>query len=57
VTTYDSHTPSDPYKVLKVGDNEAIKGDPLKVVEEELKDIKYVNVPGIPSFTGKCTMV
>jgi len=55
--THTSHQKIDPYKVLKVGDNEAIKGDPLKVVEEELKDIKYVNVPGIPSFTGKCTMV
>jgi anthranilate synthase component 1 len=38
--------------VLKVGDNEAIKGDPLKVVEDELKDVRYVSVPGLPSFTG-----
>ncbi|CAM0142538.1 unnamed protein product [Umbelopsis sp. WA50703] len=43
---------SDPYKVIKVGENEQVKGDPLKVVENELKDIKYVTVPGLPSFTG-----
>lgn len=43
--------------MLKVGDGEAIKGDPLKVVEDELKDVKYVSVPGLPSFTGMiCTL-
>lgn len=42
----------DPYKVVKVGPNEAVKGDPLKAVEKELEHIKYVKVPGLPSFTG-----
>ncbi|CAG8677355.1 9154_t:CDS:2, partial [Scutellospora calospora] len=43
---------TDPYKVLKIGDNEDITGDPLKVLEEELKSIEYINLPGIPLFTG-----
>ncbi|CAB4417546.1 unnamed protein product [Rhizophagus irregularis] len=43
---------SDPYKILKTGENEAIKGDPLIALEEEFKNIKFVPVPGIPSFTG-----
>lgn len=42
----------DPYKILKTGENEAIKGDPLIALEEEFKNIKFVPVPGIPSFTG-----
>ncbi|KAL1932783.1 hypothetical protein VTP01DRAFT_8461 [Rhizomucor pusillus] len=43
---------ADPYKIVKVGPNEAVKGDPLKAVEKELEHIKYVKVPGLPSFTG-----
>jgi anthranilate synthase component 1 len=41
------------YKVLKTGDIEAITGDPLIALEEELKNVKFVPVPGVPSFTGK----
>ena len=42
----------DPYKVLKTGENEDVTGDPLIALEEEFKNVKFVNVPGIPSFTG-----
>ncbi|RIB15086.1 anthranilate synthase component I [Gigaspora rosea] len=43
---------ADPYRVLKIGDNEALTGDPLNVLEEELKSINYIPVPGLPLFTG-----
>ncbi|KAG9298017.1 hypothetical protein G9A89_018845 [Geosiphon pyriformis] len=43
---------ADPYRVLKTGDNELIKGDPLIALEEELKSIRFVSVEGIPTFTG-----
>ncbi|CAG8536743.1 463_t:CDS:2 [Paraglomus brasilianum] len=43
---------ADPYKVLKTGDNEIVKGDPLLVLEAELKQIEYVPVAGLPLFTG-----
>ncbi|SAM06501.1 hypothetical protein [Absidia glauca] len=43
---------SDPYKLLKVGPDQEIHGDPLTAVENELAPIKYVKVPGLPSFTG-----
>lgn len=42
----------DPYKLIKVGANEAVNGDPLIPIQKELADIKYVKVPGLPSFTG-----
>ena len=43
----------DPYKILKTGENETVTGDPLVALEEELKNVKFVPVPGIPSFTGR----
>ncbi|KAF7723642.1 hypothetical protein EC973_001784 [Apophysomyces ossiformis] len=43
---------ADPYKLIKVGPNEAVQGDPLLAVEKELAPIRYVKVPGLPSFTG-----
>ncbi|CAO3589116.1 unnamed protein product [Absidia cylindrospora] len=43
---------TNPYKLLKVGQDQDIQGDPLKAVEKELEPIKYVKVPGLPSFTG-----
>ncbi|ORZ10214.1 anthranilate synthase component I [Absidia repens] len=43
---------ADPYKLLKVGHDQNIQGDPLIAVEKELEPIKYVKVPGLPSFTG-----
>ncbi|CAG8506117.1 7615_t:CDS:2 [Diversispora eburnea] len=42
---------SDPYKVIKTGDHEPIKGDPLMALEEELSSVKFFPVPGIPKFT------
>ncbi|OZJ03089.1 hypothetical protein BZG36_03911 [Bifiguratus adelaidae] len=41
-----------PYKVIKTGPNESIQGDPLKVLEQEMAPVRYVKVPGLPSFTG-----
>lgn len=43
----------DPYKLIRVGAGEAVQGDPLTAVERELEPIKYVKIPGLPSFTGK----
>ncbi|KAL0090487.1 anthranilate synthase component I [Phycomyces blakesleeanus] len=43
---------ADPYKLIKVGPNEAVKGDPLLAIEKELEPIRYVKVPGLPGFTG-----
>ncbi|ORX51202.1 anthranilate synthase component I [Hesseltinella vesiculosa] len=43
---------ADPYKLLKVGPNQEIKGDPLTAVENELKSVRYVKLPDLPSFTG-----
>ncbi|KAF8949027.1 hypothetical protein BGZ47_000099 [Haplosporangium gracile] len=43
---------SDPYKVLKTGPGEALQGDPLTILEKELKNIRYVKVKGIQDFTG-----
>ncbi|KAJ3021281.1 bifunctional tryptophan synthase trp1 [Thoreauomyces humboldtii] len=41
-----------PYKVIRTGEFEDVKGDPLLVVENELDDVRYVPVPGLPEFTG-----
>ncbi|CAO3613869.1 unnamed protein product [Cunninghamella echinulata] len=43
---------ADPYKLLKIGQDQAINGDPLKAIENELKPIRYVKIPDLPSFTG-----
>ncbi|KAJ1959030.1 anthranilate synthase component 1 [Dipsacomyces acuminosporus] len=45
---------ANPYKVLKTGANEAITGDPLIPIENELSSVRYVQVPGLPrgSATG-----
>ncbi|KAI7907920.1 anthranilate synthase component I [Cokeromyces recurvatus] len=43
---------ADPYKLIKVGDKETIHGDPLIPIQKELENIKYVKIPGLPSFTG-----
>lgn len=36
-----------------MGPNEAVNGDPLIPVQKELENIKYVKVPGLPTFTGE----
>ncbi|KAJ2726568.1 anthranilate synthase component 1 [Coemansia sp. Benny D115] len=45
---------ANPYKVVKTGANEDIKGDPLVPLEAELNSVRYVQVPGLPrgSATG-----
>jgi anthranilate synthase component 1 len=42
----------DPYKLIKTGVKEAHQGDPLIPIQKELESIRYVNIPGLPSFTG-----
>ena len=41
-----------PYRVLKTGDDEEWKGDPLMPLEQELARFKEVPVRGVPAFTG-----
>ncbi|KAJ2077230.1 anthranilate synthase component 1 [Coemansia sp. RSA 988] len=43
---------ANPYKVTKSGANEEIKGDPLVPLEQELKKVRYVPVPGLPRGTA-----
>ncbi|KAH6574538.1 hypothetical protein BASA50_007705 [Batrachochytrium salamandrivorans] len=43
---------AEPRRVVRTGDKEPVSGDPLKVVEEELKTVVFVPVPGLPDFTG-----
>ncbi|KAJ1856797.1 anthranilate synthase component 1 [Coemansia sp. RSA 1822] len=43
---------ANPYKVTKSGPNEDIKGDPLVPLEQELKSVRYVQVPGLPRGTA-----
>lgn len=44
---------ANPYKVLRCGPSGCdVSGDPLKAVEGELSHIKYVDLPGLPKFTG-----
>lgn len=43
---------ADPYKLIKTGVKEAHQGDPLIPIQKELESIRYVNIPGLPSFTG-----
>ncbi|CAO3615232.1 unnamed protein product [Mucor hiemalis] len=38
--------------IVYVGADQAVSGDPLIPIQKELADIKYVKVPGLPSFTG-----
>ncbi|RKP06947.1 ADC synthase [Thamnocephalis sphaerospora] len=43
---------ADPYKTIRTGTAEKLSGDPLRYIEQELADIRYVPVPGLPAFTG-----
>ncbi|KAI0262861.1 anthranilate synthase component [Gloeopeniophorella convolvens] len=43
---------ADPFKLIKVGPNEAIQGDPMLALERELAVYKYVKIPQVPTFTG-----
>ncbi|KAJ9076319.1 anthranilate synthase component 1 [Entomophthora muscae] len=42
----------DPYKVIRTGPEEEINGDPLIPIEKYLSDIKFIQVAGLPDFTG-----
>lgn len=42
----------DPFKVIKTGPNEDIKGDPTVVLQKELSIHRYIKLPEIPTFTG-----
>lgn len=44
--------PADPFKVIKIGPNEEIKGDPMTHLQRELSVYKYVKIPEVPTFTG-----
>ncbi len=43
----------DPFKVIKTGPGYDITGDPLKPLEAELANYKYVSIPEVPTFTGE----
>lgn len=43
---------ADPRKVLKTGEKLDRKGDPLIYLEQELQDYRFIELPGVPSFTG-----
>lgn len=44
--------PPDPYKTIRTGPGLEITGDPLKAVEAELSQYKYIPLPALPKFTG-----
>jgi anthranilate synthase component 1 len=41
-----------PRKVIKTGERFPLKGDPLKYLEQELQDYRFISLPNIPDFTG-----
>ncbi|KAH9029086.1 anthranilate synthase component [Lactarius pseudohatsudake] len=43
---------ADPFKLVRIGPNETIQGDPMLVLERELSVYKYVKIPQVPTFTG-----
>ncbi|KAI0646591.1 anthranilate synthase component [Trametes meyenii] len=43
---------ADPFKIIRVGPNEEVTGDPLVALEKELETYKYVKLPEVPTFTG-----
>ncbi|KAJ1549051.1 hypothetical protein HK405_010655 [Cladochytrium tenue] len=43
---------ANPRKVVRVGDREAVRGDPLAAIEQELAEVRFVKVKGLQSFTG-----
>jgi anthranilate synthase component 1 len=42
----------DPFRILKTGPNEEVKGDPMIALQRELSMYKYIKIPEIPTFTG-----
>ncbi|KAI9433936.1 anthranilate synthase component [Lactarius indigo] len=43
---------ADPFKLVRLGPNETIQGDPMLALERELSVYKYVKIPQVPTFTG-----
>ncbi|KAJ1985060.1 anthranilate synthase component 1 [Dimargaris verticillata] len=43
---------TDPYEIVKTGPKEDKACDPLVYIEKQLSSLRYVKVPGLPSFTG-----
>ncbi|KAI9268707.1 anthranilate synthase component I [Sporodiniella umbellata] len=43
---------ADPYKLIKTGTSEEHQGDPLIPIQKELDNVRYVQIPNLPSFTG-----
>jgi len=43
---------ADPFKLVKVGPDESVQGDPMLALERELSVYKYVKIPQVPTFTG-----
>src|SRR5437867_4828190 len=43
---------TEPYRVAKTGPGFGYDGDPLRLVEDELRRFKPVAVPGLPPFHG-----
>ncbi|KAN0060443.1 anthranilate synthase component 1 [Thecaphora frezii] len=43
---------SDPFKILRSGPGLDVEGDPLVGIEREMQKYRYINVPGLPTFTG-----
>jgi anthranilate synthase component 1 len=46
----------DPRKVIKTGDSTELRGDPLAYLEQELRDYQFIQLPGIPTFTGQSSL-
>jgi anthranilate synthase component I len=47
-----SRSSAEPRKVLRTGASETLKGDPLKHIEAELEEYKFIEVQGAPPLTG-----
>jgi len=43
---------ADPFEIVKTGENENYKGDPLILLENKMNAYKFVSVPGLEHFTG-----
>lgn len=43
---------TDPFRVLKTGPGHEIAGDPMRALEQELNNYRYIKIPEVPTFTG-----
>lgn len=42
----------DPYKIIRTGPNQALTGDPLTHIKDELQQYNYIPLPKLPIFSG-----